>query len=301
MGTILEITDLSKKYKKIQALDRLSLKIEEGMIFGLLGPNGSGKTTTLGMLLGVIRPSSGHYSWFGNGQLDANRKRIGALLETPNFYPYLTAQQNLEIVAKIKGMNNPAARIEDVLRQVDLYDRKDTNFKTFSLGMKQRLAIASALLSDPEVLVLDEPTNGLDPQGIAEIRELILHIATTGKTIIIASHILDEIEKTCTHCAIMRKGQLLQVGTIKDILGNQNTLLIRVFANDKEKLMKVISANHEISIYRDLHNELIISVPQTMEPQNVNKYFYENGVILSELSVFQESLENQFLKIIKES
>jgi len=301
VGIILEINDLSKKYKKIQALDRLSLKIEEGMIFGLLGPNGSGKTTTLGMLLGVIRPSSGNYSWFGNGQLDANRKRIGALLETPNFYPYLTAQQNLEIVAKIKGMNNPAARIEEVLRQVDLYDRKDTNFKTFSLGMKQRLAIASALLSDPEVLVLDEPTNGLDPQGIAEIRELILHIATTGKTIIIASHILDEIEKTCTHCAIMRKGQLLQVGTIKDILGNQNTLLIRVFANDKEKLMKVISANNEISIYRDLHNELIISVPQSMEPENVNKYFYENGVILSELSVFRESLENQFLKIIKES
>jgi len=299
--TILEINGLSKNYKKIQAVDQLSLQIEEGMIFGLLGPNGSGKTTTLGMLLGVIRPTSGSFSWFGNGSVDENRKRIGSLLETPNFYPYLTAHQNLEIVAKIKGMNNPTARIEEVLRQVDLFERKDTKFKTYSLGMKQRLAIASALLSDPEILVLDEPTNGLDPQGIAEIRELILHIATTGKTIIIASHILDEIEKTCTHCAIMRKGKLLQVGTIKDLLGNQHNLLVRVNAENKNLLLQLISSNPDISVYRDSAIELIISVDQKIKPSELNKFFFENGVALSEISVFQESLENQFLKIIKES
>jgi ABC-2 type transport system ATP-binding protein len=301
MSTILEINQLSKNYKALKAVDQLSLKIEGGMIFGLLGPNGSGKTTTLGMLLGVIRPSSGSFSWFGNGQKDENRRRIGALLETPNFYPYLTAYQNLEVVAKIKGMKNPEARIEEVLRQVELFDRKDTKFKTFSLGMKQRLAIASALLSDPEVLVLDEPTNGLDPQGIAEIRELILHIGTTGKTIIIASHILDEIEKTCTHCAIMRKGNLLQVGTIKDILGNQHTMLVKVNAANRDQLLQVASGNSEMSVYRDLPDELILSVNPNMKSEEVNKYFYEKGVILSELSVFQESLENQFLKIIKES
>jgi ABC-type multidrug transport system ATPase subunit len=299
--TILEINGLSKNYKKIQAVDQLSLQIEEGMIFGLLGPNGSGKTTTLGMLLGVIRPTSGSFSWFGNGSVDENRKRIGSLLETPNFYPYLTAHQNLEIVAKIKGMNNPTARIEEVLRQVDLFERKDTKFKTYSLGMKQRLAIASALLSDPEILVFDEPTNGLDPQGIAEIRELILHIATTGKTIIIASHILDEIEKTCTHCAIMRKGKLLQVGTIKDLLGNQHNLLVRVNAENKNLLLQLISSNPDISVYRDSAIELIISVDQKIKPSELNKFFFENGVALSEISVFQESLENQFLKIIKES
>lgn len=271
------------------------------MIFGLLGPNGSGKTTTLGMLLGVIRPTSGSFSWFGNGQEDKNRKRIGALLETPNFYPYLTPVQNLEIVAKIKGMTNSEARIEEVLKIVDLYDRRNSAFKTFSLGMKQRLAIGSALLSDPEVLVLDEPTNGLDPQGIAEIRELIIEIGKSGKTIIIASHILDEIEKTCTHCAILRKGELLQVGTIDELIGNQNTVLIRVNAPDEDSLLKFITENTDMSVYKTVDNGVIISMKSGTTATEVNKLFFDNGIILSELGLFRESLENQFLEIVKKS
>ena len=161
-NTILEIKGLSKKYRKVKALDQLNLTVEKGMIFGILGPNGSGKTTTLGILLGVINASGGNFSWFGNGEKDDNRERIGALLETPNFYPYLSAEKNLRIVARIKKLSNVEERIEKVLKSVNLFERKTSKFKTFSLGMKQRLAIASALLNDPEVLVLDEPTNGLD-------------------------------------------------------------------------------------------------------------------------------------------
>lgn len=301
VATILEINSLSKKYGKIDAVNKLNLKIESQMIFGLLGPNGSGKTTTLGMLLGVIRPSGGEFSWFKNGEKDENRKRIGALLETPNFYPYLTAVQNLEIVAKIKGMKDSSDRINEVLHIVGLFERRDSAFKTFSLGMKQRLAIGSALISDPDVLVLDEPTNGLDPQGIAEIRDLIIEIGKEGKTIIIASHILDEIEKTCTHCAILRKGELLKVGTIDEIIGNKGISLIHVNAENQERLLEFIQQHAEMSIYKTVENGVIISMPSETKVSDINNLFFKNGIILSELGVFKETLENQFLQIVKKS
>ena len=201
MPAVLTIDHLHKRYGKIQAVNDLSLEIEEGSVFGILGPNGSGKTTTLGMLLSVIRPDFGSFSWFGRSAASprdaaVSRKRIGAILETPIFYPYLSAVENLKIVAQIKGCQYE--RIDEVLRTVDLLERKDDTFKHYSLGMKQRLAIASALLVDPQVMILDEPTNGLDPQGIAEIRSLIVQIAGQGKTIILASHLLDEVQKVCT-------------------------------------------------------------------------------------------------------
>lgn len=297
--TVLEIKGLSKKYKKVQAIHDLSLKIDKQMIFGLLGPNGSGKTTTLGMVMGVIRPTKGKFSWFGNGQADENRKRIGALLETPNFYPYLTAVQNLEVTAKIKGINNVAQEIEKVLKAVDLLERKDSKFKTYSLGMKQRLAIAATLLGDPELLVLDEPTNGLDPQGIAEIRELIIEIGKSGKTIIIASHILDEIQKICTHCAILKKGKLLQVSTIDELIGNQDVALVRVGAENNDKLREVIASDDSVSIYKEADGVIILSCKSGTKASEINQYFFDKGIILNELNVFQETLENQFLEIVK--
>lgn len=300
-NTVLEINQLTKNYGKLRAVDQLNLSVDQGMVFGLLGPNGSGKTTTLGMILGVTRPTSGSYSWFGNGNKDENRKRIGALLETPNFYPYLNPVQNLEIVGRIKNLDNVDQEIEKVLKIVDLFDRKDSAFKTFSLGMKQRLAIASALLGDPELIVLDEPTNGLDPQGIAEIRELIINIADSGKTIIIASHILDEIEKTCTHCAILRKGELLQVGTIDELIGNQQTVLIRVNADNEKQLLEFINSHDGMSVYKTLEKGVIISMQTGTTASKVNELFYKHGIILSELGIFRESLENQFLEIIKKS
>ena len=300
-NTVLKINKLSKSYKTIKAVNDLSLDVKERMVFGILGPNGSGKTTTLGMLLGVINPVSGSYSWFDNGTKDANRKRIGSLLETPNFYPYLTAVQNLEITAKIKGVSNPSEQISEVLKTVDLFERKDSKFSTFSLGMKQRLAIAATLLGDPEVLVFDEPTNGLDPQGIAEIRELIIDIGKKGKTILIASHILDEIEKVCSHCAILKEGNLVRTGTIREIIGNEESTLIKLSTSNLEDIKKCIDDDSGISLYKDLGDKVVISVSKERNTSEINKYFFDKGIVLSELSVYNESLENQFLEIIKKS
>jgi ABC-type multidrug transport system ATPase subunit len=296
-STVLHIKQLSKKYKDVLALDNLNLKVEKGTVFGLLGPNGSGKTTTLGILLGVLRQSEGSYSWFGNGAASENRLRIGALLETPNYYPYLTAIQNLVIVAKIKKIDNVSERIDNALKVVNLYDRRNSNFKTYSLGMKQRLAIAGALLNDPEVLVLDEPTNGLDPQGIAEIRELIIKISKEGKTIIIASHILDEIEKVCTHVAILKFGNLIRQGTIGEIIGSDNFVIIS--SSDMIALNTAISNNNEMEVSKSKENEITIKVDKDMTTEMINKYFFDKGVVLSKLKSHSESLETQFLEIIK--
>ena len=296
-STILQINKLSKKHKDVLALDNLNLKVEKGTVFGLLGPNGSGKTTTLGILLGVLRQSKGSYSWFGNGDAAENRLRIGALLETPNYYPYLTAIQNLEIVAKIKKIVNPRDRIESVLKVVNLYERRNSNFKSYSLGMKQRLAIAGALLNDPEVLVLDEPTNGLDPQGIAEIRELIITISKEGKTIIIASHILDEIEKVCTHVAILKFGDLIRQGTIKEIIGGDNFVIIA--ANNMTLIKTVIDENSQMEVSKSADTEITIKVSKEMTTEMINQYFFDKGVVLSKLKSHSESLETQFLEIIK--
>ncbi len=298
MGTnILEIHSLSKRYKKVQALSGLDMTVEKGMVFGILGPNGSGKTTTLGILLGVIKPTTGRFSWFGNGTVDANRKRIGALLETPNFYPYLNAIRNLRIVGKIKQIENLDERIEIVLKAVDLWERKDSKFKTFSLGMKQRLAIASALLNDPEVLVLDEPTNGLDPQGIAEIRKLIKDIAARGKTILIASHQLDEIEKVCTDVVILKNGIALHQNKIDHIIGKSRQVVIS--CADLEKLEMAIAGLEGASLEAQKEWSFVLNVSEDMTTTKINQYFFDQGIVLSELREVRKSLEDQFLEMTK--
>jgi ABC-type multidrug transport system ATPase subunit len=297
MGEILQTSGLRKVYKDTVALQDLSITVKKGQIFGLLGPNGSGKTTTLGILLGVIKPKAGTLSWFGNGQKDENRKNIGALLETPNFYPYLNPADNLKIVAKIKDVDNVDEAIERVLKRVNLWERKKSKFKTFSLGMKQRLALASCMLADPDVLVLDEPTNGLDPQGIAEMRSLIMDIAKEGKTIIIASHLLDEIEKMCTHVAIMKYGELLQVGTLEEIMTQDRMLMIR--ADDIEKAKSVINSVEHISIIDEVINELLIAVDEKYTNAQINQMFAEKGVYLSGLRNHKKNLESTFLEIVK--
>tara|TARA_B100000508_G_scaffold140085_1_gene139956 strand:+ start:48636 stop:49529 length:894 start_codon:yes stop_codon:yes gene_type:complete len=297
MSEVLSTNGLRKEYKDTIALRDLSITVEKGQIFGLLGPNGSGKTTTLGILLGVIKPKKGTFSWFGNGQKDENRKNIGALLETPNFYPYLNAVDNLKIVSKIKDVKNSEEAIERVLKRVNLWERKKSKFKTYSLGMKQRLALASCMLADPDVLVLDEPTNGLDPQGIAEIRSLIMDIAKEGKTIIIASHLLDEIEKMCTHVAIMKYGELLQVGTLEEIMTQDRMLMIK--ADDLDKAKKVIDTTDHISIIDEPVGELLIAVDEKYSNAEINKLFAENEVYLSGLRDHKKNLESTFLEIVK--
>jgi ABC-2 type transport system ATP-binding protein len=293
---ILELNSLHKKYKDVVALGSLSFQVKKGQVFGLLGPNGSGKTTTLAILLGALNATSGTFSWFGNGQKDENRKRIGALLETPNFYPYLNPVDNLTVTAKIKGMTDFSERIEIVLKRVDLWERRRSKFRTFSLGMKQRLAIASAMLSDPEILVLDEPTNGLDPQGIAEIRNLIISIAREGKTIIIASHMLDEIEKICTHAAILRKGKLLEIGQLSEIMSQEQ--LFRIKADNLQALCSALTDLPGVKLISAGATDLVVALGE-ISPADFNRKLGEKGVHLSALTEHRKNLETTFLEIIE--
>ena len=203
--TLLQLNDLTKKYGSLTAVNKLSLTLTKGKVYGLLGPNGSGKSTTLGIVLNVINPTSGSFEWY-EGSLTTHQalKKIGAIIERPNFYPYMTALQNLTLICKIKQCSTD--NIEDQLKLVNLWKRKNSKFSTFSLGMKQRLAIAAALVNNPDLLILDEPTNGLDPEGIHQIRKLILTIAAQGTTILLASHLLDEVEKVCSDVIVLKNG-----------------------------------------------------------------------------------------------
>ncbi|HRI79140.1 MAG TPA: ATP-binding cassette domain-containing protein [Cyclobacteriaceae bacterium] len=236
METVLSIQKLTKNFGKLCAVNQIDFEVKRGEVFGMLGPNGSGKTTTLGMLMGVTLPSSGSFTWFGEPPTNRQRKKIGAVLEHPIFYPYLTGQQNLELMALIKEA--PVANINKVLDLVDLTARRNHEYKTYSLGMKQRLAIASALLNDPVVLILDEPTNGLDPMGIAEIREIIKKIALDGKTIILASHLLDEVQKVCSHFAILRKGTLVHYGPVDDVGKGEETIEVVAYHDDLQIILE---------------------------------------------------------------
>ncbi|MEQ8583654.1 MAG: ABC transporter ATP-binding protein [Marinoscillum sp.] len=296
MSNTLQINGLTKHFGKFVAVSDLHLSIDEGQIYGILGPNGSGKTTTLGMILDVVAPTSGNYKWFGGmSPIDA-RKQIGAILETPCFYPYLTAVQNLRITAHIKQC--PTERIEQVLEQVGLYERKDDRFKNYSLGMKQRLSIAAALLADPPVLILDEPTNGLDPQGIAEIRQLIQRIAAEGKTIIMASHLLDEVQKVCTHFCVLRRGLKLHEGSVDEILGETNE--IEVVTEDLVKLEALLADNTNITEITRANGQLTLTVTDQLKAADINQFCFEHGIVLKKLLTRTRSLEQEFLKILKE-
>jgi ABC-type multidrug transport system ATPase subunit len=294
---VLQVDNLSKKYKKVEAVKNISFNIQKGNVYGLLGPNGSGKTTTLAMLMGILHPTQGSFSWFGNGQEDRNRLRIGCLLETPNFYPYLNAYDNLRVTATIKNMTDPKARIEEVLEYVDLKERGKRTFRTYSLGMKQRLAVAAALLSDPEVLVLDEPTNGLDPEGIAEMRELILKIGGEGKTIILASHILDEVQKICSHVVMLKQGEMVYNGTMTDLLLQRKSY--KLMADEPEKLLSVLRSLSQVKILTEDSDSLMVELDDNLTGADLNRLVAEKGVYLSELHAYQKSLETIFLERMK--
>ena len=294
---ILQTFGLTKRFGKILAVDNLDLEIESGQVYGILGPNGSGKTTTLGMILGVTNKTKGAYSWFESGEGFQLRKRVGAILEHPIFYPYLTAVQNLSIGALIKEIKQPD--LDGILKMVGLYDRRNDPFRTYSLGMKQRLAIASSMLSNPSVLIFDEPTNGLDPQGIAEIRNIILEIRKMGKTIVIASHLLDEVQKVCTHFAVLRTGKKIFAGEVDDVL-NQNSR-IEIGCENIEQA-KMILSNDQRVLNTTLENEcLVVEVEDSMTTFDMNKLMIQNDVVLSHLLFRRSNLEEQFLAILKEN
>jgi ABC-type multidrug transport system ATPase subunit len=297
---ILSIDKLTKNYRSIKALDNVSFAVPPKTVFGILGPNGSGKTTLLGIVMDILKPTNGTFKWAGELSSDELRRKIGTLLETPNFYHYLSGEDNLKIAARIKGRGE--ADIPKVLQTVNLYERRKSKFNTYSLGMKQRLAIASTLLGNPEILVFDEPTNGLDPAGIAEIRELIKELNGQGKTIIMASHILDEVEKVCTHVAIIQRGVLKTVGSVSDVLNTSgthslNSVLIELSAADNAELKNILQQMDGLESVITTENGLEIVCPENISAEQVNKYCFERGVVLNKLAVKRKSLETRFLEI----
>jgi ABC-2 type transport system ATP-binding protein len=292
---VLSIRGLTKRYRRIVAVDNLDLEIPSGTICGILGPNGSGKTTTLGMVLSVIHPSAGSYQWFGKQPDTEVRKRIGAILEAPLFYPYLSGLNNLRVVAKIKGVEESA--IHRKLDLVGLSERKDSPFQTYSLGMKQRLAIAAAMLSDPDVLILDEPTNGLDPQGIHDIRALIKQIGGTGVTVILASHLLDEVEKVCSHVAVLKQGKLLYNGTVDGISGRKPR--VEVGSEDLDALKSALEGYPGVESIQRSGEHLLVSFSQTPDNAHLNRMMFDKGITLNRIATRNVSLEEQFLEITK--
>lgn len=296
MEKILEIKHLTKNYGSLTAVDDVSFIIEKGHVYGILGPNGSGKSTTLGMVLNVVNPSSGNYSWFEGTVNNHNAlKRIGAIIERPNFYPSMDAVQNLKLVCKIKSISED--KIDEKLELVDLLSRKRSPFKTYSLGMKQRLAIASALLNDPEILILDEPTNGLDPQGIRKIRDIIQHIAKSGTTILLASHLLDEVEKVCTHVIVLRKGKMLYCGPVEEM--NKNFGSIMIDAVDRTALLNFLKTQTYAGTTEDTGDGLEVKLLSDVNTTQINQDAYSAGIVLSKLMFKKQSLEDQFIELTK--
>ena len=296
METVLSISNLTKHFGRIKAVNSLNLEVKAGQVFGMLGPNGSGKTTTLGMLMGVVNPTSGDFTWFGEQPTHHIRKKIGAVLEHPIFYPYLTGQKNLELNAMVKQCSPD--NIANVLDLVELSERKDDKYKTYSLGMKQRLAIASALLNEPTVLILDEPTNGLDPMGIAEIRELIKKIAANGKTIILASHLLDEVQKVCTHFAVLKKGTLVHAGPVDEVGKGAETVEVNAEVENLNEILLAFSGTS--SINRE-NGSFQVALRDGFKSKDLNKFLFDKGIVVSHLVTKKKSLEKQFLEILSES
>ncbi len=272
----------------------MSFEIKKGNVYGILGPNGSGKSTTLGIVLNVVNKTSGDFEWF-EGELSTHDalKKVGAIIERPNFYPYMTAKENLELVCKIK--ETPFEKVDEKLNLVGLLDRKNDKFKTFSLGMKQRLAIASALLNDPEILILDEPTNGLDPQGIRQIRDIIRVIASEGTTILLASHLLDEVEKVCSHVVVLQKGVMLYQGTVHDMIENNSFFELK--SNNLEQLKLALQNHNSIEKTIEEEGKLLVYLKQDIPAQELNSYLFEQKIVLEHLVKRKNSLEEQFLEL----
>ena len=293
-SSILSIKNLHKRYGKIHAVNNVSLEIHKGNVYGILGPNGSGKSTTLGIVLNVVNKTSGEYRWFGGtSETHEALKKVGAIIERPNFYPYMTAKENLELVCKIKNIDY--SKVTEKLEIVGLIDRKDSKFKTFSLGMKQRLAIASALLNDPEILILDEPTNGLDPQGIHQIRDIIRLIASQGTTILLASHLLDEVEKVCSHVLVLRFGEMLYCGTV-DGMTNQNGFF-ELQSESNATLIELLQNHPEVVKVSETEGKVIAHFKNQFDASLLNRYLAEKGIYLNHLVYRKISLEEQFLAL----
>ena len=297
METILKISNLNKIFNKhLHAVKNVSFEIKKGNVYGILGPNGSGKSTTLGIVLNVVNKTSGDFEWFGGKSNTHDAlKKVGAIIERPNFYPYMTAKENLELVCKIKGTS--LSKVDEKLELVGLLERKNDKFRTYSLGMKQRLAIASALLNDPEILILDEPTNGLDPQGIRQIRDIIRIIASQGTTILLAYHLLDEVEKVCSHVVVLRKGEMLYQGSVHDMIENNSFFELK--SDDKEQLKLALQNHPSVEKIEEEEGKVLVYLKQDIAAKDLNSYLFEQKIVLEHLVKRKNSLEEQFLELTK--
>ncbi|WP_440133108.1 ABC transporter ATP-binding protein [Chitinophaga sancti] len=291
--SILTLRNISKRYGSLQALREVSFEVPRGSVFGILGPNGSGKTTLLGIVTDVLKADTGDFTLFDQLPSATQRRQIGTLLETPNFYHYLSGYKNLQINAAVKQRDEKD--IDRVLEIAGLSARKHAAFKTYSLGMKQRLAIANTLLGDPDVLILDEPSNGLDPAGIAEVRGLIRQLAQSGKTIIMASHLLDEVEKVCTHVAVLQKGELLVSGPVNTVMVRED--FVEIGSNDMGKLEAVIRQHPLFGNLVNANSLLQVFFSGAVDPSELNSWLAGQGIWLNHLQVRRKSLESAFLEM----
>jgi ABC-type multidrug transport system ATPase subunit len=295
---LIETRNLTKRYgSRIVAVDGLSLKVRRGEVYGFLGPNGAGKTTTLRMLLGLIHPTSGAATVLGKAPGDSSGlSRAGALVESPTFYPHLSGRDNLRGMARLSGVGDPRDRAEAVLKQVGLEDRGSDRFKKYSLGMKQRLGVAAALLKDPELLILDEPTNGLDPKGMAEMRELIRSLGQEGRTVLLSSHLMGEVEQICDRLGVIRKGKLVAEGSVAELRG-QGGLLVK--AEPVERAAEIaggIPGVGEVAVNDGtLH---LATVPE--HAPKIARELVSAGILLKELRPAQRSLEEAFFELTEE-
>ena len=287
---------LTKRYGEILAVDGLSLEVPKGRIYGLLGPNGSGKTTTMGMLLGLVKPTTGSFTLFDSDTpMLAGLRRIGAIVETPSFYPYLTGRENLAYFQGITGSSN-RAELDGLLEQVGLANRADSRFRTYSLGMKQRLGLAYSLLGDPELLFLDEPTNGMDPAGMAEVRDLIRSLGTGGRTVLLSSHLLHEVEQVCDSVAILSKGKLIAQGKVADLVQSGSAERVRLRTTDNAKAFVVISALDWVSSVAEDGESIVVSAPGERSWE-LSFALVKSDVYISEMVAEGTSLEQYFLDV----
>lgn len=294
MQKILSTDHLFKKYGAVQALDGLTINIHKGDVYGILGPNGSGKTTTLGIVLGVTNATSGSYSWFEEGSSHELRKRIGAFLDKPNFYPHLNAIQNLNLVADIKDLKKPG--INEAMEICGVSKYANRKFITYSTGMKQRLAIASAMLGDTEVLVLDEPTNGLDPEGIADVRSIITRIAGEGITVLMASHLLDEVQKVCSHVCVLKAGKKLYEGHVQSLVAGSDG--IEIGSDDLGKLHKVLSEYDGIDQLEKKGAVMFVQLKAGYRSAELSGYLITKGVDITHFAHKKGNLEEEFLHLL---
>ena len=305
--TVIQTNGLTKRYGRVLAVDGLSLSVPRGRIFGLLGPNGSGKTTLMSMLLGLVRPTAGSFTLFGappeRGGLERQLHRIGALIETPTFYPYMSGRNNLAYFQGISGQDisgrGDPKELDLLLEQVGLGDRGGDKFQTYSLGMKQRLGLAYTLLGDPELLVLDEPTNGMDPAGMAEVRELIRGLAGENRTVILSSHLLNEVELLCDSVAILSHGRLIAQGDVAELLQERGQPQVRLRTTDDRKANQILTALDWVDSVSAANGYLVAGVAPDRSWE-ITAALGRNNVYVAEMTSAQMSLEQYFLDITDE-